>query len=160
MADPAIDSQHHDIATCRQPSTSSRRQPLPPMPMPVTKKSSRGGTIALLVAAFIAAAGLAFAAGRLTAPAAAASSNSGPTGGFRFGPGRSLAPGQTFPTGGQFGGGRAFGGRTDRARRGDGNCQRLDHGQDGRRNDAADSAEQQHDLPPGDEQLVVCRRGG
>jgi hypothetical protein len=80
------------------------------MPVPVAKKSSRGGTIALLVAAFIAAAGLAFAAGRLSAPAAAASSNSGPTGGFRFGPGRSLAPGQTFPTGGQFGGGRAFAG--------------------------------------------------
>jgi len=80
------------------------------MPVPVTKKSSRGGTIALLVAGFIAAAGLAFAAGRLTAPAAAASAN-GPTGGFRFGPGRSLAPGQTFnPGGGNFGGGRAFAG--------------------------------------------------
>jgi len=83
--------------------------PLPPMPVPATKKSSRGGTIALLLAGFIAAAGLAFAAGRLTAPAVAASS-SDPTGGFRFGPGRSLAPGQTFPTGGQFGGGRVFGG--------------------------------------------------
>lgn len=109
MADPAIDSQHHDLT----PAGSQHLEPappLPPMPVAVTKKSSRGGTIALLVAAFIAAAGLAFAAGRLTAPAAAASGISGPTGGFGFGPGRSLAPGQTFPTGGQFGGGRAFAG--------------------------------------------------
>jgi hypothetical protein len=79
------------------------------MPVPVTRRSGRGGTIALFVAGLVAAAGLAFAVGRLTAPAAASSGQ--PVGGVSFGPGRSLAPGETFaPGGGQLGGGRALAG--------------------------------------------------
>ena len=108
MSDPAVQGQPAEAPHFDTPNLEPAPAALPPMPMPVAKRSSRGGTIALLVAGFIAAAGLAFAAGRLTAPAAAASTTGGPTGGFRFGPGRSLAPGQTFPVGGQFGGGRAF----------------------------------------------------
>ena len=109
MTDPAIESQATEAPHLDAQHLEPAPAALPPMPVAATKKSSRSGTIALLVAGFIAAAGLAFAAGRLTAPAAAAGTTNGPTGGFRFGPGRSLAPGQTFPAGAQFGGGRAFG---------------------------------------------------
>jgi hypothetical protein len=72
------------------------------MPVPVQKKSSRGGTIALVVAGFVAIAGLAFAAGRFTAPPAAAAG----------GPGTVRFPDGSFPPGASFGpGGGIFGGR-------------------------------------------------
>ena len=106
MADPAIPGQPSEAPHFESPNLEPAPT-MPVMPVPATKKSSRGGTIALLVAGFIAAAGLAFAAGRLTAPAAASSNQ--PLGGVRFGPGRSRAPGETFSAG-NFGGGRAFGG--------------------------------------------------
>jgi hypothetical protein len=75
------------------------------------KRQNRSGTILLAAAGLVAVAGIAFAAGRLTAPPAAAAGNGG-TGGGRFGgfPGASFAPGQ-FRNGGPNGGG-GFGGLT------------------------------------------------
>jgi hypothetical protein len=84
----------------------------PQQPVIVTKpvkKQNRSGTILLAAAGFVAIAGIAFAAGRLTAPPAAAAGNGG--GGGRFGggfPGASFVPGQ-FRNGGPNGGG-GFGG--------------------------------------------------
>lgn len=56
----------------------------PPYPTPtvrpVQKKQGRGGTLLLGLAAVVAVAGVAFAAGRFTAPAAAASNGTGRTG--------------------------------------------------------------------------------
>lgn len=66
-------------------------------------RRDRGTTILLLIAALIAIGGIAFALGRLTAPAAAAANtNANGLGRFR-GAFPSLAPGQTFNPG-QFGG--------------------------------------------------------
>ena len=68
-----------------------------PVPAPVVKpvkRQGRSGSVLLAVAGLVAVAGIAFAAGRLTAPAAAAGST-GTNGGGRFGgfPGGSFAPG-------------------------------------------------------------------
>jgi hypothetical protein len=78
------------------------------------KKQNRSGSILLAAAGVVAIAGIAFAAGRLTAPAAAAAGN-GSTGGGRFGgfPGASFVPGQGFPgRGGPNGQAGAFGALT------------------------------------------------
>ena len=84
--------------------------PPTPQPEPVTystppvrpvKKSNRSGTVLLAVAGLVAIAGVAFAAGRLTAPPAAAANNGVTrTGGFPFG---SFAPGGGFRGGGGSG---------------------------------------------------------
>jgi hypothetical protein len=67
---------------------------------PPARKSSRAGSVALLAAAFVAVAGLAFAGGRLTAPAAAAA---GFGGRFPF-PSGAPGGGRQFPGGpGGFG---------------------------------------------------------
>jgi len=85
-----------------------------PVPAPVVKpvkRQGRSGSVLLAVAGLVAVAGIAFAAGRLTAPAAAAGST-GTNGGGRFGgfPGGSFAPGG-FP-GGSFAPGGFRGGGT------------------------------------------------
>ncbi len=89
-------------------------EPVPaPVPAPVVrpvKRQGRGGTVLLAVAGLVAIAGIAFAAGRLTAPPAAAAGNTGTTnGGGRFGgiPGGSFAPGGF--RGGGAGGAGGFG---------------------------------------------------
>jgi hypothetical protein len=83
------------------PTPAPKKTPIAP------KKQDRTTLALLLIAAFVAVAGIGFAFGHLTAPSATAAAN--PTGGGRvgFGGGRalpSLAPGQTFDTS-QFGGG-------------------------------------------------------
>ena len=59
------------------------------------KRQGRSGSVLLAVAGLVAVAGIAFAGGRLTAPAAAAAGSTGTNGGGRFGgfPGGSFAPG-------------------------------------------------------------------
>jgi len=87
------------------------------VPAPVVKpvkRQGRSGSVLLAVAGLVAVAGIAFAAGRLTAPAAAAGST-GTNGGGRFGgfPGGSFAPGGfpggSFAPGGFRGGGPGAG---------------------------------------------------
>lgn len=105
------------------PAPGSAGHPIPLQPAPVLFKPEpkrRGGPSAFAVvftlAALLCVGGVAFAAGRLTAPAAAAATNTGPTGfgnnGFGNGrrPNASLAPGATFDPG-AFGNG-GFGGLT------------------------------------------------
>lgn len=78
--------------------------PVEPLPVVMTtkpvKRNGRSGTMLLAAAGVVAVAGLAFAAGRLTAPAAAAGGTGG-NGGGRFGgfPGASFEPGQGFRNG-------------------------------------------------------------
>jgi len=81
------------------PTPTPKKTPIAP------KKQDRTTIALLLIAAFVAVAGIGFALGHLTAPSATAAAN--PTGGGRGGFGRaipSLAPGQTFDPS-QFGGG-------------------------------------------------------
>lgn len=77
-----------------------------PAKTPIRPKKQDRTTIALLlIAAFVATAGIGFALGHLTAPGATAAANpSGGRGGFGGRAIPSLAPGQTFDTS-QFGGG-------------------------------------------------------
>lgn len=85
--------------------------PTTPAPVPTTaippapavrpvKKSNRGSSLLLGLAGIIAVAGIAFAAGRLTAPAAAAAGGNDGNGGGRFGG----FPNGSFPPGGFRGG--------------------------------------------------------
>ena len=80
------------------PTTDQTLAPLPPAP-PVrpARKQNRGGTVLLAVAGLVAVAGVAFAGGRLTAPAAAAADGTTRTGNFPFG---SFTPGGGFRGGG------------------------------------------------------------
>ncbi|MBP1704799.1 MAG: hypothetical protein H6Q36_538 [Chloroflexi bacterium] len=76
-------------------------QPVQPVQPIAPKGRSRGsawGTVLLGLAAVIAVGGIAFAAGRITAPASTASGRGAFPGGFQGGfyPGASLAPGATF----------------------------------------------------------------
>ena len=88
-------------------------QPTPPtMPAP-RRKSNRSGNLLLAVAGIVAIGGIAFAAGRFTAPAAAVTPANG-IGNFGQFPGRSFDPG-SFPGGqgpGQGGFGAALGSAT------------------------------------------------
>lgn len=89
-------------------------QPTSPAALPTRRKSNKTANLLLAVAGIVASAGIAFAAGRFTAPATAAAP--GGNGGFgNFpGPGGSFDPGN-FP-GGQGGPGQGgFGGLLDGA---------------------------------------------
>ena len=83
---------------------------LPVIPGPATptrpkRSTDRAGSVALVVAALVAVGGLAFAGGRLTAPASAATPGGG--NGFRNG---GAGPFASFGTGGPGGGGAFAGG--------------------------------------------------
>ena len=80
--------------TTRQPVAMPEPVPVPAPVVKPVKRQGRSGSVLLAVAGLVAVAGIAFAAGRLTAPAAAAGST-GTNGGGRFGgfPGGSFAPG-------------------------------------------------------------------
>lgn len=80
------------------PEDTELVKPSPPAGMP--KKSSSSASIALVVAALVAVGGLAFAGGRLTAPASQATTPGGFPGGFPRG---SFAPGDSFIGLGQSG---------------------------------------------------------
>jgi hypothetical protein len=91
-----------DLVAPVEPTDTEPVQPTPPVYRP-SRKQSRTGTIALAAAALVAVAGLAFAGGRLTAPAAAATGGNGFRGGnFPF---ASFDPNGGFPGGGNLGGG-------------------------------------------------------
>ena len=77
----------------------------PSPPVARTKRGSSMLNVALGVAALLAVAGIAFAAGRMLAPAAAAFPNGGPVGGFQGRPGASPGPGGGFQPGGGILGG-------------------------------------------------------
>ena len=106
MSDPFVDpSAPAPVSISPEPA------PVPAPTVRPVKRQGKGGTVLLAVAGLVAIAGIAFAAGRLTAPPAAAAGNTGTTnGGGRFGgfPGGSFAPGGGFRNGG--GGAGAFGG--------------------------------------------------
>jgi hypothetical protein len=90
------------------PTPTPKKTPIAP------KKQDRTTIALLLIAAFVAVAGIGFALGHLTAPSATAAATAASGGRGGFGGGRalpSLAPGQTFDTS-QFGGGNGgLGGR-------------------------------------------------
>ena len=88
--------------------------PFTPAPVVVTKpvkRQGRSGSLLLAVAGVVAVFGIAFAAGRLTAPAAAAAGGTGGNGSGGFGnfPGGSFSPGGGFPGRGNVGGPGGFG---------------------------------------------------
>ncbi len=88
--------------------------PLSPVPLiPPKPKQRGGGGLLLALAALVAVGGIAFAVGRMTAPAAAASTNGRGTG-FQNGAGNGGVPSGSFAPGafGRGGVGGAFGGIT------------------------------------------------
>lgn len=80
---------------------ASSRTPLTPAPLVAPRRRSGGGNLALVLAVVVAAAGVAFAAGRVTAPASAAS----PQGFAGQSPGSSFSPNASGAPGGIPGGG-------------------------------------------------------
>ena len=95
-----------------EPASAPRIRPTKPGPAQKAKPAKRDSStmILLLIAGMVAIGGIAFAAGRVTAPTAAAAAV--PSGALGFGnfPRGSLAPGQTFNPAGGFGGGLGRGG--------------------------------------------------
>jgi hypothetical protein len=90
-----------DLVAPVEPTDTEPVQPTTPTPVyRPTRKQSRTGTIALAAAAFVAVAGLAFAGGRLTAPASAASAGNNFRGNSPF---ASFDPNGGFPGGGLSG---------------------------------------------------------
>lgn len=91
--------------------TLDPNHPVAPQPVAVTRKASSGGrllNVVLAVAVAVAIGGVAFAAGRSTAPVSAATGGRGALGGGAGFPGGSFAPGASGQPGqgrGGFGGG-------------------------------------------------------
>jgi hypothetical protein len=81
--------------------SASSETPSTPAPLVAPRRRSGGGNLALVLAVVVAAAGVAFAAGRVTAPASAAS----PQGFAGQGPGSSFSPNASGAPGGILGGG-------------------------------------------------------